>query len=329
MATSPLMEGSTSAFDKIWDVPDTARGRAIRDVLKQENEALKAQISQLRAGGGDGGGAALSTPSQAAHDATELAKHEIVPAKYYADPVTGRGDYPRKNDLSVLKDLEHEIRIYDEDQVKWCIQQMGECDPDLGGEETLDKDIAPGVEVVKLAAIVPPDDEQCGAMAVSQPGAVVGPTRLWFKTVNTAGGFGGLRGRAEWLVPPVGGSHGCDDSCRVLYVHGGSFMWYSGVDEIYQPLTSRIALSAGMPVLAIDYRLMPEFTATEAVEDCLEALVWMGSNGPKGASKARKLFISGDSSGGGTVLSVLLAARDGLPVSGTCLRHTCSTQGRW
>jgi acetyl esterase/lipase len=95
---------------------------------------------------------------------------------------------------------------------------------------------------------------QCGAMAVSQPGVTVGPTKVWMKMVNGAGGFGGLRGRGEWMVPEAM----ADDTCRILYLHGGSFMWYSGVDDIYRPLTSRIAAAAGMPVLVIDYRLSPE-----------------------------------------------------------------------
>jgi acetyl esterase/lipase len=100
--------------------------------------------------------------------------------------------------------------------------------------------------------------------------------------------------------------------CRILYLHGGSFMWYSGVDSIYQPLTSRIAAAAGMPVLVIDFRLSPEFTCVDAIEDCLDALVWMDMNGPDGPSKARKLFVCGDSSGGGQALATMLAARDGL-----------------
>ena len=172
--------------------------------------------------------------------------------------------------------------------------------------------MAPGVEVRQLAAIVPTEGENCGALAVSAPGAVVGPTRLWMKTTNVGGGFGGLRGRSEWMVPP-----GCTATdCRILYLHGGSFMWYSGVDYIYQPLTSRIAAAAGMPVLVIDSRLSPEFTCLDAIEDCLDALVWMDANGPDGPAKARKLFICGDSSGGGQVHS----AEPSLPASPLIVR---------
>lgn len=71
-----------------------------------------------------------------------------------------------------------------------------------------------------------------------------------------------VRGRAEWLVP-----EGSDDSCRVLFLHGGSYQWYSGVDKYYQPHSSRIAASCGMPVLAIDYRLAPEWAAPSGDTD--------------------------------------------------------------
>eukprot|EP01049_Picozoa_sp_SAG25_P001304 SAG25_NODE_55_length_18625_cov_548.233726_7_plen_60_part_00 len=54
------------------------------------------------------------------------------------------------------------------------------------------------------------------------------------------------------------------------------------------------------------------------MEDAIEALSWMQTNGPSGPnSPARKLFLCGDSAGGGMLLSVLLALRDGLPVTPT------------
>ena len=284
------------------DPYDLARGREVREELRRQNDALRAEVARLKS--------ILAGVNQTTSDGSEPnpdggtpgasdSEYNITPGVYPADPYEGRGDYPRKSHLSVLADLESEIKVHDPTHVDWIIQQMGECDPDLGGEEPLDKDLAPGVEVRQLAAIVPTEGENCGALAVSAPGTVVGPTRLWMKTTNVAGGFGGLRGRGEWMVPP-----GCTATdCRILYLHGGSFMWYSGVDHIYQPLTSRIAAAAGMPVLVIDSRLSPEFTCVAAIEDCLDALVWMDANGPDGPAKARKLFICGDSSGGGQVLN--------------------------
>jgi hypothetical protein len=43
-------------------------------------------------------------------------------------------------------------------------------DPDLGGEETLDLELAAGVHSVALTARVPPDDEECGGLLAPAPG---------------------------------------------------------------------------------------------------------------------------------------------------------------
>jgi acetyl esterase len=67
-----------------------------------------------------------------------------------------------------------------------------------------------------------------------------------------------------------------------------------------------------MPVLSIDYRLAPEHKHPAPIEDALDALRWLSKNGPAGPRKARKIFIAGDSSGGGLALSVLLAAQRGV-----------------
>ena len=155
-------------MDTVCDACETPRGRAIRDELKKQNAALQQQVASLLAATGGvvpaaGVTAAAAEESIAPADGAD-ARAVITPGKYEADPYTGRGDYPRKNDLSVLADVEGEIRAYDADHVSWIIKQMGECDPDLGGEETLDKDLAPGVTTIKLAALIPEDQSQVGAI---------------------------------------------------------------------------------------------------------------------------------------------------------------------
>jgi hypothetical protein len=167
---------------EICDACDKPRGRAIRDALKKENEELRAEIARLRAGGAAGTGsqqpAAAAVATGAAgkggveHQEAAEDRHvyECDAEVYtYGDPLSGRGAYPRRSILSVLADVESEIKVYNAEHVMWCIQQMGECDPDLGGEETLDKDMAPGVSVRKLAARLPPDQENCGALAQPDP----------------------------------------------------------------------------------------------------------------------------------------------------------------
>lgn len=167
-----------------------------------------------------------------------------------------------------------------------------------------------------MSAKVSPDEEECGGLLMPAAGVPTGPTTVWSKIHNTEGGFGGLRGKSEWMVPA-----GANMDCRVLFIHGGSHMWYSGVDKYYRPLTSRIAKESGMPVLAIDYRLAPEHPFPAGLDDCIAALDWMATHGPAGNSNARKLFVVGDSSGGGLALSLALEARDrpGVPALDGCV----------
>jgi acetyl esterase/lipase len=332
--------------------PQGSRERLVYGALRTENALLKEVLVELRKRNNEPTVCIDDLPTMKSTDALLTPKRgrpsgrnpfhdhpgsmlEIKPGHYsFGDPYADRGDYPRKSALSVLRGLEHEIRVHDDEHVTWCIRQFIDADPDLGGEETLDRDIAPGVRSIEVAARVPSDDANCGAMVAPQPGFQVGPTTVWVKSKNTEGGYSGTRGKGEWMVPDVDetdlhGLHGLHSlagtrrkrkplrhgDCRVLFLHGGSYEWYSGVDEYYRPLASRIARESGMPVLTIDYRMAPEYKAPAGIEDALQALRWMQHHGPDGPSPARKLFVCGDSSGGGMSLAVLLAARDGLPGS--------------
>mmetsp|Transcript_71326 Transcript_71326/g.225340 ORF Transcript_71326/g.225340 Transcript_71326/m.225340 type:complete len:229 (-) Transcript_71326:114-800(-) len=66
-----------------------------------------------------------------------------------------------------------------------------------------------------------------------------------------------------------------------------------------------------MPVLCFDYRLIPEFRHPAQLEDGLQALRWLAANGPTGPGRASKVFVAGDSAGGGLALALAVAARDG------------------
>ena len=112
---------------------------------------------------------------------------------------------------------------------------------------------------------------------------------------------GGVPG--EWVRTP-----GVDTDRRLLYLHGGG--WRAGSAAGYREFTSRLSRSCGCSVLAIDYRLAPEYPFPAAVEDGFAALNWMRANGPTGTSLATATFIAGDSAGGNWALSLLLMARD-------------------
>jgi acetyl esterase/lipase len=108
---------------------------------------------------------------------------------------------------------------------------------------------------------------------------------------------------AEWVLAP-----GADKTRRVLYIHGGGFIM--GSPKSHRTITSKFSEITGCAVLAIDYRLLPEYKHMDCVEDCRTAYQWILENGPDGPGKVQQLFIGGDSAGGNLALSLIAWIRD-------------------
>ncbi|MGJ5203810.1 alpha/beta hydrolase [Bradyrhizobium sp. HKCCYLR20261] len=99
----------------------------------------------------------------------------------------------------------------------------------------------------------------------------------------------------------------------LLYMHGGGFV--VGSLESHQPLCRGLAQDSGAAVLSIAYRLAPEHRFPTAFEDCVDALGWIGREGPALGLDPRRVAIGGDSAGGTLAAALAIAARDdrGLP----------------
>ncbi|MDL4777697.1 alpha/beta hydrolase [Actinomadura xylanilytica] len=111
----------------------------------------------------------------------------------------------------------------------------------------------------------------------------------------------------EWVVgrdaddgrPPPG---------AVLYLHGGGYVVCS--PRTHRPITSRLALDTGLPVLAPDYRLAPEHPFPAPLEDALAAYRWLLDRGVPAAG----IVIAGDSAGGHLAAALTAeVCRTGLP----------------
>jgi len=109
---------------------------------------------------------------------------------------------------------------------------------------------------------------------------------------------------AEWVVP----KSGADTSRRLLYIHGGAF--FMGSPRTHRPITTHLAEGMNAAVLAVDYRMLPENSRQDGIDDCLTAWHWMADNGPEGASTAGKMMVAGDSAGGNLTLSLLLLLKE-------------------
>ena len=124
----------------------------------------------------------------------------------------------------------------------------------------------------------------------------------------TPGRVGGVSG--EWVETFKA------SSSTLLYLHGGAYIACS--PKTYRSLTAAFA-RLGFRVFAADYRLAPEHPFPAAVDDALAAYRALRSQ------VAGKIFLAGDSAGGGLALALLIALRD----SGDPLPAACALFSPW
>jgi acetyl esterase/lipase len=103
---------------------------------------------------------------------------------------------------------------------------------------------------------------------------------------------------AEWSRTPGAASDGA-----LLYLHGGGYV--IGSIASHRHLASELGRAAGVPALAIDYRMAPESPFPAAVDDALAAYRWLLDQG----LSPRRIAIAGDSAGGGLSVALLLAIK--------------------
>ena len=117
----------------------------------------------------------------------------------------------------------------------------------------------------------------------------------------TAGGVPALVVGETQLDPP-----------SLLYLHGGGYLLGSAFG--YRSHAGALATASGTTTLVPDYRLAPEHPYPAALEDAVAAYLWILDRG----TPARHVTVTGDSSGGGLVLSLLLTLRGPRPAPTWC-----------
>jgi len=120
------------------------------------------------------------------------------------------------------------------------------------------------------------------------------------------GGINGLWYRPEAAPATVGPA--TDDRPVILYFHGGGYIGTS--PAMYAAFTGALARATDAHVFVADYRLAPEFPFPADLEDALAVYRAVLDHGVE----ADKVFVAGDSGGGGLVHSLVIGARGaGLP----------------
>jgi acetyl esterase/lipase len=123
-------------------------------------------------------------------------------------------------------------------------------------------------------------------------GSTDGMARGWHAVPDGAAGGGQLHLIVREGLPA--------DAPLILYFHGGGYI--VGGLASHGAFCSRLGQAVGGRVLFADYRLAPEHHFPAALEDGIAALRHAG------ATASGRLFIAGDSAGGGLALAVAQAA---------------------
>ena len=110
--------------------------------------------------------------------------------------------------------------------------------------------------------------------------------------------------------------HGVDEKSVFLWMHPGGLLVGGG--DACRATTARTALSTGMLVWGVDYRLPPRNPYPAALNDAFSAYQHaLRSHDPA------QIFIGGDSAGGNIAAALLLCAKDaGLPMPAALVLNT-------
>jgi acetyl esterase len=92
-----------------------------------------------------------------------------------------------------------------------------------------------------------------------------------------------------------------EDAATVLYLHGGGFSL--GSLESHHDVCLGVSDGTGLEVVAIDYRLAPEYIHSAQSDDCEAAYRLLSDGG-------RAILVAGDSAGGNLAAGICLRARD-------------------
>ena len=99
----------------------------------------------------------------------------------------------------------------------------------------------------------------------------------------------------EWAV-----AKGVDTSRRILFCHGGAFLF--GSPKGHRKFSDQLSKIANAAVLSVDYRMLPEHGRMKSIEDSQQAYRWMLEHGPNDDQAAKFVLTAGDSAGGNLAL---------------------------
>ena len=94
----------------------------------------------------------------------------------------------------------------------------------------------------------------------------------------------------------------------IMYFHGGGFT--TGSIDLIDPLCRALANRSGCAVVAVGYRLAPEYPYPAAPTDAYVSTSWIAAKGPVYGIDNGRIAVMGDSAGANLATVTCMAARD-------------------
>jgi acetyl esterase/lipase len=111
---------------------------------------------------------------------------------------------------------------------------------------------------------------------------------------------------------------GANSAAAVVYAHGGGRI--AGGLDLYDPVVAELVSGAGVPFLAVGYRLAPEARGETQAEDAFAAIRWLIAHAEELGVDPDRIAVMGDSGGGGVIAGAAILARDrGVKLAGQIL----------
>lgn len=110
----------------------------------------------------------------------------------------------------------------------------------------------------------------------------------------------------------------------ILFFHGGGFV-INDLDS-HDKVCRRIARDNQSVVIAVDYRLAPEFPFPAATHDCYDATLWASEHPEIHKADPNRITVMGDSAGGNlaTVVALMSKALNGPQIHQQILIYPCT-----
>jgi acetyl esterase len=142
--------------------------------------------------------------------------------------------------------------------------------------------------------------------------------RKYYRFIS-AGGWRGYHSAIHWgaleMPSPAGPVHGRiynstagADKPVIVYFHGGG--WVIGDLDTHHPFCQALSQRCDCTVIAVDYRLAPEYPFPAAPDDCLAAVAWISDHLDDFGPSNGQLVIAGDSAGGNLAVCTCLGLDD-------------------